>query len=310
MQTPSHAANSSWHILGIGALGGLWAMRLAMQTPVDVRLLLRDNSIQHQVLTLRDGDSCHNQGFDVETAGSTLAPIEHLLVATKSYDTLAALEALRPRLNANSRLYLMQNGLGSQHAVAQAFPELAILAVTTTEGAYRQGRFDITHAGRGTTWVGPFNEQADLAHAEEAAILFNQAGFATQATADINAKLWLKLAINCAINPFTALLDCPNGELPQQAFFQERIGPLCEEIAGAMGTAGLSVTSAELQSQVETVIQGTARNISSMLQDIRAGRCTEIDAINGYLVSVCEQQGLPCPISRELVQLVKAREPV
>src|SRR5690606_4090601 len=201
MHRSSHAANSSWHILGIGALGGLWAMRLAMQTTADVRLLLRDNSIQHQVLTLRDGDSWHNQGFHVETAGSTLAPIEQLLVATKSYDTLAALEALRPRLNANSRRYLMQNGLGSQHAVAQVIPELAILDVSTTEGAYRQGRFEITHAGRATTWVGPFNGRADLTHAEEAATLFNQAGFATQATADINGKLWLKLAINCAINP-------------------------------------------------------------------------------------------------------------
>ncbi len=313
MHSPSHITESSWHILGIGALGGLWAMRLAMQTHtprLDVRLLLRDDRVKHQTLTLRDGTARHSHDFVAETADQAFGPIEHLLVATKSYDTLAALEALRPRLNSDSRIYLMQNGLGSQHAVAQAFPDLAILAVTTTEGAYRQARFDITHAGRGTTWVGAFNERAQRAHAEDAAAVFNRAGFATQATADINAKLWLKLAINCAINPFTAVLDCPNGELPRQEFFQHRIAPLCEEIASAMATTGLPVTATELQTQVATVIQGTAQNISSMLQDVRAGRRTEIDAINGYLVSVCDQQDLPCPINRELVQLVKARDPV
>src|SRR5690606_38383831 len=118
MHSPSHITESSWHILGIGALGGLWAMRLAMQTDtprLDVRLLLRDDHVKHQTLTLRDGTARHSHDFVAETADQAFGPIEHLLVATKAYDTLAALEALRPRLNSDSRIYLMQNGLGSQH---------------------------------------------------------------------------------------------------------------------------------------------------------------------------------------------------
>lgn len=299
----------------MGSLGGLWAVRL--QSCAAVTLLLRTSDSPWQSLELvgqAAPDQNQNQStqfqFPVEPAQHPASSINHLLVATKSYQALEALDSLRPQLSDKTCIYLMQNGLGSQEAIARAYPDFPVFAVTTTEGANQQGRFRIVHAGRGFTWIGGLTERATLEMAEQTAALFKQAGFESAATPDIREKLWQKLAVNCAINPFTALLDCRNGALPEQPFFQQRISPQCQEIAAALTLAGYQTEPAAVEERVRQVIQGTAENISSMLQDVRAGRRTEIDAINGYLVEFCEAHALPCPINRELVELVKAREPV
>lgn len=301
-------AAGTWHLLGAGALGGLWAMRLSARVPV--RLLLRRPEGDLQALRLRDAEDQIERLLPAESVTEPGPPIQHLLVATKAQDTLPAIEAVRQRLHPATRIYLMQNGLGSHEAAAEALKDHILYAVTTTEGANRTAPFHIIHAGRGQTWVGPLTERASLDQAEACAELFTRCGLASQATADIREKLWRKLAVNCAINPFTALLDCPNGELPRHAFFNERIAPLCEEIAQAMTRAGYPADAAQLEQQVRQVIAGTAANISSMLQDIRGGRRTEIDAINGYLTRFCQRHGLSCPINQELEQLVKNREAV
>lgn len=296
-----------WHVLGAGALGGLWAIRLSRLAPV--HLLTRTLTAPMRTLQLQDEHGSQSHEFPVEAIAASGPPIRHLLVATKSYDTLSALNAIAHRLAPDTAIYLMQNGLGSQEAVASQFAQYPLYAVTTTEGANRRGPDEIIHAGRGQSWIGPFNEQATLIQAQATANRFCEAGLNTQATPEIRHRLWLKLAINCAINPFTAVLNCPNGELPQHPFFNERLPRVCEEVALAMTRAGFPTTASALQEQVMAVIAGTAANISSMLQDIRAGRRTEIDAINGYLVRFSEAQGLAAPINQELVQRVQALHP-
>src|SRR5690606_38854295 len=94
------------------------------------------------------------------------------LVATKSYDTLSALNAVAHRLAPDTAIYLMQNGLGSQEAVANQYAQYSLYAVTTTEGANRRSPDEIIHAGRGQTWIGPFNEQATLTQAQATANRF------------------------------------------------------------------------------------------------------------------------------------------
>lgn len=300
----SQSPSEPWYILGAGALGGLWATRLSRQQPVC--LLARDPLSDARSLLLHDEQGSHTIVLPVEATDAAGPSICRLLVATKSYDALEALDSVAHRLSSDTAIYLMQNGLGSQEAVASKYGDYPIYAVTTTEGANRRGPHEIVHAGHGQTWIGPFNPHASLAQAQATAATFNEAGLNSQATEEIRHRLWLKLAINCAINPFTALLNCPNGELPRHEFFNCRLPAVCEEIAQAMTRAGYPTTAEILQVRVMEVITGTAANISSMLQDVRVGRRTEIDAINGYLVSFCKTQGLPCPVNEELVQQVRS----
>ena len=97
---------------------------------------------------------------------------------------------------------------------------------------------------------------------------------------NIASANWRKLAVNCVINPLTALYGCRNGDLQR---YPEQIETLCREVASVMAMEGYHTSCEGLMQYVMDVIRSTADNVSSMLQDIRNQRHTEIDYITGYL---------------------------
>ena len=115
--------------------------------------------------------------------------------------------------------------------------------------------------------------------------------------------LWLKLAINCAINPFTALHDCPNGEVIERA--GPAFAPLLAELHALLVSQGVQRPLAQLQQQILDVIQATAANSSSMRQDVRAGRRTEVDFILGHACRTARQAGLQTPTLDALHQQLR-----
>ena len=139
----------SWHILGAGSLGSLWAVRLA-RCGLPVQLILRDQSRLEAYqraggLTLVEQGRPKLHPIAAQTANDP-APIQRLLVACKAYDAEAAVARLAPRLAANAELILLQNGLGSQAAVAAQAPQARCILASSTEGAW------ISSAGCGASW--------------------------------------------------------------------------------------------------------------------------------------------------------------
>ncbi|OZB14260.1 MAG: 2-dehydropantoate 2-reductase [Marinobacter sp. 34-60-7] len=218
---------------------------------------------------------------------------------------MSALAPVVPKLPASCPVVLFQNGLGSQQQVADHWPEHAILAATTTDGANRPEPDALVHAGRGETWVGPLTTGAQVSLNDVVEALRNS-GLGVQGTPDILPRLWQKLIVNAGINPFTALLDCPNGGILDAPFYQHCIEPLCLEISALLPAASQEEQSAEaLQARIEAVARATAANTSSMRADVMAGRQTEIDFINGYLVRLGQQLGIDTPVNRMLTERVQ-----
>ncbi len=90
---------------------------------------------------------------------------------------------------------------------------------------------------------------------------------------NIHSAIWRKLAVNCVINPLTALKGCKNGDLRD---YTQEVAAICREVAAVMEREGIHTSAENLLFYVEQVIESTAENISSMLQDVRAQRHTEI----------------------------------
>src|SRR5690606_22841979 len=117
---------STWHVLGSGSLGGLWAARLAA-AGLPVELLLRDRQRLAEYraaggLTFERDGHCRQLALPAQPLDEP-APIRRLLLASKAYDAAAAARALRPRLAPGAEVILLQNGLGSQDAVAALLPQ-------------------------------------------------------------------------------------------------------------------------------------------------------------------------------------------
>lgn len=280
----------TWHILGAGSLGMLWAARLS-RASLPVRLILRSPARLTDYrraggVTLHEGERHSLFAIPAELPDAS-RPIERLLVACKAYDAEKAVAGVAHRL-ANADVLLLQNGLGSQQAVASHLPAARCLYVSSTEGAWRDGDFRVVHAGQGQNWLGTPQAEGPPAWLGE----LSAAGIPYAWSTQIEARLWRKLALNCAINPLTVLHGCRNGGLLSCSTHVES---LCIELGALLDAAGHSEAAVGLTEEVWRVIRATADNYSSMYQDVTNGRRTELAYLLGYACATAERLGCDVP---------------
>jgi 2-dehydropantoate 2-reductase len=285
-------------VLGCGALGQLWLTALCKQghevqgwlrVPqpyCSVNLIDEDGSIFNESLTANDPDF--------------LAQSDLLLVTLKAWQVSDAVKALASQLPPTSPILLLHNGMGTIDELKSV--KQPLLMATTTHAARRDGNI-IVHVASGVTHIGPAREQ-DGDYSYLADVL--QQVLPDVAWHDnIRPQLWRKLAVNCVINPLTALWDCPNGALKNHP---QEVAALCAEVAAVIEREGLHTSADDIQYYVEQVIESTAENISSMLQDVRGLRHTEIDYITGYLLKRARAHGISVPENARLYDMVKRKE--
>lgn len=299
--------STTWHVLGAGSLGTLWAARLA-RAGLPVRLILRDPGrlASYQTangLTLVEQGVAHTYPVVGETSDSP-GPIHRLLVACKAYDAQEAVAQLEHRLVPDAELILLQNGLGSQDAVAAQLPQARCIFASSTEGAFRESDWRVVFAGHGYTWLGDARHPTPPLWLDD----LQAAGIPHAWSTDILTRLWRKLALNCAINPLTVLYQCRNGELQDH---QCEVATLCAELADLLECCGQPAAAEDLHSEVERVIQATAANYSSMYQDVASARRTEISYLLGYACQAAARHQLSLPhlqqLQARLVRQLSAR---
>lgn len=292
----------TWHVLGAGSLGGLWATRLA-RAGLPVRLILRDPQRLAAYraaggLSLSEDGQTHCYPIPGETAAES-TPIRRLLLTCKAYDAEAAVASLASRLLPNAELILLQNGLGSQAAVAASVPHRRCILASSTEGAFRDGDFRVVFAGHGHTWLGDPLDARVPSWFEQ----LTRSGIPCEWTADILSRLWRKLALNCAINPLSVLYDCRNGGLLEHP---AEVAALCAELATLLQASGHPGAAAGLPADVQRVLHATADNYSSMQQDVTQGRRTEISYLLGQACAVAARHRCAVPHLDALQQRLRA----
>jgi 2-dehydropantoate 2-reductase len=223
------------------------------------------------------------------------------LVLVKSWQTSRAAQQLAQCLAPEGVALTLQNGLGNLEKLeAELGAERAALGVTTV-GATLLGPGRVRAGGQGPTHLAAHPRLEPLAE------LLQEAGFEVQPAEDLQALAWGKLAINAGINPLTALLEVPNGELLARPGARELMRAAAQETAAVAAARGVALPYLDAAARAEEVAQRTSANISSMLQDIRRGAPTEIDAINGAVVREGEAAGVATPLNWSLWNLVRAK---
>ena len=285
-------------ILGCGALGQLWLSRLYQQGH-DVQGWLRVPQPFCAVNVIEPEGTSFNCNLPTNDP-EHLAQSELLLVTLKAWQVSSAVSTLLPKLNPRCAILLLHNGMGTQDELpANNQP---ILQGTTTHAARHDGS-TIIHVAGGITHIGPTSPAAQsLSHLAE---VLHQALPDVAWHNNIASANWRKLAVNCVINPLTALYNCRNGDLQR---YPEQIELICREVSSVMEMEGYHTSCEGLQQYVMEVIQSTADNVSSMLQDIRTQRHTEIDYITGYLLRRARSHGVTLPENARLFELIKRKE--
>ncbi len=287
-------------IVGTGALACLFAARLA---DAGLRVTLLGTWTRGlEALGAHGVRVVGGQAYPVrvtsdpaECAGARLA-----LVLVKSWQTERAAGQLAGCLAPDGLALTLQNGLGNREKLAQALgPARVALGVTTT-GATLVGPGQVRPGGEGRVSLGAHPRLEPLADR------LRQAGFDVEVVLQADDLLWSKLVVNAAINPLTALLRVPNGELLARPAARSLMAQAAREAVAVATALGRRLTYPDPVAAVEEVARRTASNRSSMLQDVERGAPTEIDAICGAIVTAGETCGVPTPVNRTLFLLIQA----
>ena len=307
-ECPTSADKPEWQVLGTGAMACLWACAL-VEGGHAVRMIPRapgEAAVPRKV-TLQAASTPGPREIALTVAGyGEQGPIHRLLVCTKAIDVEHAVASVAARLSPGAAVVLLQNGMGFQEAVRQLAPHARLFCAVTTEGAWLEEPFRVRHAGGGGTELGCW-PSGNLPAAEAIAAELGAGFLPVSAVESVEPLLWRKLAVNCAINPLTALRGCCNGDLLEAGHRQE-FEALCAEISTVLRGLGHAGLAGRVAAEAEGVARATAANRSSMRQDLEAGRQTEIAFINGFLVERARERGIPCPLNTALCQRIRARE--
>jgi len=221
------------------------------------------------------------------------------LVLVKAWQTERAARQLRDCLAPDGLAVTLQNGIGNLEALAGALGRSRCAVGVTTLGANLLEPGRARAAGEGMVTL------EEHPRSERIVSLLATAGLEVATTLDVTALLWGKLVINAAINPLTALLRIPNGELLERPTVRSLMAVTAQEAAAVAAAQEIALPYPDPVCAVEAVAQRTAANHSSMLQDVLRGAPTEVDAINGAVARAGERSGVPTPVNRALWGLVK-----
>src|SRR5262245_47094375 len=305
-------------VVGGGVIGSLYAGHLARVADVSV-LTRRD---EHACALMRDGLRISGKSDFTAAVRATadageLPDFELGIIATKATQLEDAAAALAGRFR-GATMMTIQNGLGAEDLV-RARGDWRLLSAVTFMSGVRHTDTHVEYELDTETWLGPFADTATYGQAQEVEALLVESGLHARAFADLRPAQWSKLIFNATVNTVAALTDLPHvGAFAAQGR-ETDLGHLVHDLM-AEGKAVAAAASVQLhedpwEMNVHAVRQGETlaaeghyAHVPSMLEDIRAGRPTEIDFITGALVREAAKHGVPVPLQTAMYRLVKAKE--
>lgn len=303
-------------IVGPGALGCLFSSLLVRnrQKEGDSIQLLDHNreratQLNPQGIIYQADDRRERAMIAVSTDPQTISGSDVVFFCVKAPALLDCLQSCLPVLTPRMLLIFLQNGIDHLDMENRLHLPSTPAFASSSEGATLLGPGHVLHAGHGKTLLGflrPPQEQQQQQLAE-LVLLLQEAGLDAALAEDIRSHLWAKLFINAGINPLTALYNRTNGQLLTSCAARGRLKNIVREAETVARACGIPIHSDPLQATL-AICKSTARNISSMLQDRRNRRPTEIDAINGAVIRTGKKLGIATPFNEEVVQQIKEME--
>ena len=306
-------------IIGVGSIGGIILGAMA-DTDVDIVCVSRgETSTNLSELGL----ILHTPEGSIEVVpseryllvDSNSGPISEqirntcdiAIVCGKTVDNHSLSQLTSELVSENGCVLTIQNGLGNAELLAHKVGRDRVIVGSITHAAWRNNGGEVHWVGRGEIIIGPLDERGGI-YADSILQVLNDAELNASKSDNIQQILWKKLLINVAINPVCSIAGVRNGALLEVKSLWQQAMQAMREAAIVARASGVDLGDIELESYLREVVSISPKNRCSMLQDIMAGRETEIDSLCGAVVMRGEAEGIPTPCNAILHGLVKGIE--
>ena len=296
-------------VVGAGAMGSIFGARFHQAghetVLVDVVQPLVD-TINADGVTVVRGDDETVTRVPATTDPAGVGPVDIVVFFTKCYHTSSAAEGARPLVGPDTVVASLQNGWGNGDVLAAAYPPGQVVLGVTYNSGLLQGPGRVLHPAEQPTLVGSFSDGGD--GATRLAEALGSAGLAATVASPVRPEIWKKLILNAASLPASALTGMTAGALGTSDDMLDLVSETTREAVAVAQALGYDIDFDERIGTIMGLVEKAGPTKASMLQDVEAGRRTEIDVINGAVVRAADEVGVAVPINRALMQLIKGWE--
>lgn len=297
-------------VVGGGAMGTIFAAGL-VSAGVDTTVIEVSTSLvallREKGVVIVDADGRRTVRLPVTSDPAEAGHADLVFFFVKCYQTESAAGLASPLIGESTTVVSLQNGWGNGDVLTRQFPaNPLVVGVTYSSGSVREPGV-IAHTNAGATFLGPY-EEAYLPAAQRVATLLGESGFETTLVESIRTEIWKKLVLNSATLATSALTRSTASELDASDEMTDLIDAIARETTAVGRAAGYEVDEAERIRSIHEVLRDAGSGKASMLQDIEAGRRTEIDVISGAVMRVAASVDVPAPLNSALFALVKKYE--
>jgi 2-dehydropantoate 2-reductase len=301
-------------IVGAGVLGSIFGSLFARAgfdvTLIEVleervRLIARDGLW----VQMPDGERLHSR-LSISSDPASVGPKELVMVCVKGYHTRAAITGALPMVGAQTTVLSVQNGLGNLETIAEVVGAERVAGGITAHSGMPVGMNEIRYVGGlgPLLVIGPYDGVSRPGF-EAVVSRLQGVGLDVHTAPDINAVIWKKLIANVATNVVAALTGLTGGQAVEHGPTVAIIRGLAAELAQVARAKGIEFP--ELAEPGEFALRAfasTKNNRVSMLQDVEAGRPTEIGNLNEVIVREGARLGIPTPYNEAVTWLVQGVE--
>jgi len=289
-------------VMGAGAVGCYFGGMLARAGHDTVLIGRRRHAeaIRRNGLRLDTALFSEQISLSAETSADAVRDADIVLCSVKTSDTAHAAAAMAPFLKPGTVVVSLQNGIENPDLLRRPLRHEIVPAAVyvATEMA---GDGHVRHHGGGQLVIGR------SANSQRLAELFGGSGIPVDVSDNIAGVLWSKLVVNCAYNALSAITGLPYARLVQQDGVERLLREVVDECMAVADKAGI-VLHGDVWESVRRIPIAMPAQTSSTAQDLRLGRKTEIDHLNGFIVRKGGELGVPVPVNQSLLTLVKLLE--
>ena len=285
-------------IIGAGAIGTMLATRLSNNNKIKLMIKPEHTNLKERRAIILREISGEERNINVDFEDKVMET-DLIIIAVKSYDLPPIVNNLAEM---KTPIMCCQNGLHSLNYIKENIEVERLSYLVTGTGSSKIEPGLSHHKGDGFTYIGELsNKETDIIKNICDSLTNNN--MKCEIVEDIGNYIWLKTIINSAINPVATISNVKNGELREQRL-NEYMKNICKESTKVALKTGIELPL-NPWNEINSIIEKTADNKCSMLQDIENNQMTEIDAINGEIVRIADREGIPAPYNKKITTEIK-----
>lgn len=298
-------------IVGAGAMGAAYGSMFVDAVGFSVSFVARGERYQR---LKKQSFTVNNRLYNIPVIHpeTVSQPADLILVALKHHHLADAVNDITTLLGADTVILSVMNGLESEAIIGAAcgIEKMVYAMALGIDALHENGRF--TYDSPGKILFGPIREQGSGPRLDRIQEALQRAGIPNEIPPDILRAMWWKFMINVGINQASAVLRAPNGVFHNSTDARALMRSLMEEVVALAPRAGIELGEKEIDEWFKILAGLSPSGKTSMLQDVEAGRKTEVEIFAGKVVDLGRTHNLPTPVNQtvqRIIRVIESRSP-